>query len=269
MTIPKIIHQTVRDKKNISDQFSKNISRLASTNEGWEHRIYDNRDIYDFISTHYDAEILNAYCLVNTRYGPAQADFFRYLLLFKFGGVYLDIKSTALTKLDEVISPDDEYILSHWPNAIGMPFQGFGIHPELPFPGEFQQWHIVAAPQHPFLERVIAEVTKNIREYDAARVGTGKRAVLRTTGPIAYTQAITPLRGGAKYRMVDIRDLGFVYSVLDPDNLNAGRSLHTKLFSDHYKQLTEPLIMHPGRNSLCFCGSEKKYKHCHGTLGAA
>ena len=39
--------------------------------------------------------------------------FFRYLLMYEIGGVYLDIKSTANKKLDDVLEENDAFILSH------------------------------------------------------------------------------------------------------------------------------------------------------------
>ena len=35
------------------------------------------------------------------------ADVFRYLAVYREGGVYLDVKSTVTCPLDEVLSPDD------------------------------------------------------------------------------------------------------------------------------------------------------------------
>jgi inositol phosphorylceramide mannosyltransferase catalytic subunit len=254
MRIPKIIHQTVRDKRNLSRVFSENIARVTELNPGWEHRLYDDGDIYALISANYDKEILNAYSSINTRYGAAKADFFRYLLVYKFGGVYLDIKSTLLKKLDEVLLENDEYLLSHWPNGRGMPYEGWGLYRDLPYPGEFQQWHIIATPSHPFLKKVISSVNKNIQNYNQNRDRVGKYAVVRVTGPVAYTQAIIPLLDKAGHRMVNIQDLGFVYSFLDPTNAGFKQNkklLHENHFPDHYRRLSDPLVIHPRRNSSC------------------
>lgn len=207
---------------------------------------YDGADRLDFIRKHYDKEMVRTYLSINPHYGPARADLFRYLLLYQCGGVYLDIKSSMTKCLDEVLQSKDAYLLSHWDNAPGRPYERFGVHAETPRPGEFQQWHIIAAPRHPFLERVIRSVQMNIHCYNPSMDGTGKRAVLRVTGPIAYTNAIRPLLGRAPSSLVNIGDLGLVYSFLDPTNeefRRTGDFAHEAFMPNHYRGLTEPLVI--------------------------
>jgi inositol phosphorylceramide mannosyltransferase catalytic subunit len=269
MSIPKIIHQTVRDKNDIHPVFLNNISELKDRNKEWLHRLYDDEDIRKFLIQNYGSRLLQYWERINPIYGPARADFFRYLLLYKTGGIYLDIKSTALRKLDEVIFPDDRYVLSHW-NEQKYPRWGREIG-ALP---EFQQWHIIASPNHPFLEAVIETVKRNIDRYDPEQYGVGKVGVMMTTGPVAYTLAIQPVRDRHPYRLVDIEDLGFRYSIVEEAGSRGARLAHERYFKQHYRSAAEPIIVpragvsanmkEPGRNELCPCGSGKKYKHCHG-----
>lgn len=86
----------------------------------------------------------------------------------------------------------------------------------------------------------------NINSYDVSLDGTGKRAVLRVTGPVAYTKAIRPLLGKVRSRLVNITDLGFVYSIFDPANeefKRSGRLVHEALTPNHYRSLSEPLVI--------------------------
>jgi len=215
-------------------------------NPGRTLTVHDEAQRIEFIRKNFDREMVRTYSSINPRYGPARADLFRYLLLYQRGGVYLDLKSSATRCLDDVILGTDHYLLSHWDNARGRPFEGWGVHAETPFPGEFQQWHIAAAPRHPFLERVIRCVQMNIETYDPSLDGTGKRAVLRVTGPIAYTNAIRPLLGKSNARLVNIGDLGFVYSIFNPTNAlfkSTGRLAHEALTPQYYRTLTEPLVL--------------------------
>lgn len=246
MAIPKLIHQTTTSRHTLTEPFKANLQYMQDLHPGWTFAFYDGADRLDFIRKHFDKEMVRTYLSINPRYGPARADLFRYLLLYQCGGVYLDIKSSATVCLDSVLQSTDQYLLSHWDNARGRPFEGWGLHAETPHPGEFQQWHIVAAPRHPFLERVIRSVQMNIHCYNASLDGIGKRAVLRITGPIAYTKAIRPLLGQVKSRLVNIGDLGFVYSFFDPTNEifnRTGRMVHESLAPGHYRGLAEPLVL--------------------------
>ena len=246
MLIPKLIHQTTTSLRTLTEPFKTNIDRMRNLHPGWTITVYDGADRQEFIRKYFDKEMLRTYLSINPHYGPARADLFRYLLLYQFGGVYLDTKSSATICLDGVLQSTDQYLLAHWDNARGRPFEGWGIHAETPYPGEFQQWHIIATPRHPFLERVIRSVQMNIINYDISLDGTGKRAVLRVTGPIAYTKAIRPLLGKARARLVNISDLGLVYSFLDPSNeefKRSGRMIHEALTPNHYRSLSEPLVL--------------------------
>lgn len=246
MLIPKLIHQTTTSRQTLTEPFKANIEQLKALHPGWMFSFYDGAERLDFIRKHFDKEMVRTYLSINPRYGPARADLFRYLLLYQCGGVYLDMKSSATICLDRVLQSTDQYLLSHWDNASGRPFEGWGVHAETPYPGEFQQWHILAAPRHPFLERVIRSVQMNIHCYNASLDGTGKRAVLRVTGPIAYTKAIRPLLGRVRARLVKISDLGLVYSFFDPCNeefRRTGRLAHETLTPNHYRSLSEPLVL--------------------------
>lgn len=246
MPIPKIIHQTTTSRDTLIEPFIQNRDRIQQLHPGWTIAFYDGADRLEFIRKHFDKEMVRTYLSINPRYGPARADLFRYLLLYQCGGVYLDIKSSMTMCLDDVLHSTDKYLLSHWDNARGRPFEGFGVHVETPYPGEFQQWHIIAEPRHPFLERVIRSVLMNIHCYNPFMDGTGKRAVLRVTGPIAYTNAIRPLLGRAPSRLVNSGDLGLVYSFFDATNdefRRTGHFVHEAFMPNHYRGLIAPLVI--------------------------
>ncbi len=219
--LPRLIHQTVN---NLQPILQKNIERLKELNSGWTHHLYTDKDINQFLT----GENLSYYNRINPIYGAARADFFRYVLMYELGGVYLDIKSTAIKPLNSVIKKDDTYILSHWSN-------NWGKYPELGVVDEYQQWHIVATPRHPYLKAVIEKVKQNIDSYDPKHVG--KMGVLRVTGPIAYTLAIYNVRVAC--RLATNEEMGFQYSIFkDP-------STHKK-DKNHYSRLTSPVIINKG-----------------------
>ena len=114
--------------------------------------------------TKYWSAVCSFYERINRIYGVARTDFFRYLLMYWQGGVYLDIKSTATRPLDEVLTSSD-YHLSQWRNGPGERYEGWGSYPDIGMTSEFQQWHIVAPPKYPFLKAVITKVMRNIDYY--------------------------------------------------------------------------------------------------------
>jgi mannosyltransferase OCH1-like enzyme len=237
--IPKILHQTFHSKNNFSKEIKKNIDKIKKINPDWEYRIYDDSDIIDFISDNYGARVLNYFNRINPKYGAARADLFRYLLIYKCGGVYLDIKSTLDQPLNYVLNPEDRYLLSNWKDKQQNKYAGWGFCPEVAniANGEFQQWHVIAAPGHPFLKAVIENVLRNIDKYNPALHGVGKPAVLRVTGPIAYTLAIAPLLHLHQHRFAYSKsEMGLEYSIFEKIND------HNAIFKSHYSDMSESLI---------------------------
>jgi FkbM family methyltransferase len=185
--IPRIIHQTYKTN-DLPIEILDNVNKIKEMNSDFEYRFYDDNDCEEFIKNNYDKETLEIYLSINENYGSARADFFRYLLMYKVGGVYLDIKSSTIVPLNEVLLDTDEYLLSHWP--------GKDWSEELNYEfGEFQNWHIICKPKHPFLLKTIEEVKKNIKNYNGKK---GKKAVLETTGPIPYSKSILSLLNNHK-----------------------------------------------------------------------
>jgi hypothetical protein len=233
--IPKKIFQLVADKNNIHPKIIENIQTIKNMNPEWKYTLYDDNDMIEYLETYYSPEILYYYNKINQNYGAAKADFFRYLLMYREGGVYLDIKSGSQIPLDNIIGWDDQYILSHW----DMPHQinNLGM-----IKGEYQQWHIICRPNHPYLLAVINKVISNIKNYSIDLFGVGKTAVLKVTGPIAYTQAIFPIRDNYSHKLVASNEFIYlVYNNIDMSYIKH-HSHHDLYGKTHYSKIKEPLI---------------------------
>lgn len=240
--IPKQIHQTFYTK-DLPSELKNNVEKLKRLNAGWEYKLYDDSDITDFIKKHYEPHVLEKFQRIDQKYGAARADLFRYLLIYKLGGFYLDIKASMDVPLDTVLRPDDEYILAQWNN--NGQFKQWGTHYDLPHVegGEFQQWHIGAAPGHPFLKATIENVLANIEKYNPSLHGIGKTGVIKVTGPVAYTASIAPLMPLYPHRLVkDHKELGLSYSIYNNESDLQVNEIHKKSFNSHYSLQTNPII---------------------------
>ena len=237
--IPKNIYQLVQDKNKIHPRFMKNINYIKKINPTWSHTLYDDNDMIEYIKNKYNINILNIYNLINPKYGASKADFFRYLLMYREGGVYLDIKSSTKLPLDVLIQNDDEYLLSYWgcehySELIGNKY------------GELQQWHIICKPNHPYLKEVINNVINNIINYNIKTDGFGKIGVLKVTGPIVYTKSILPILSKYNHTLYETNDsCGLIYNNLDNNfkdffNIFSHRFLYNKT---HYSKLKDPIII--------------------------
>lgn len=238
--IPRIIHQTA-PRDSLTPAVLENVAHVRALHPGWDYCFYDDDEVVKVVRS-FGPAVFGAFSRINPKYGAARADLFRYLLMYRFGGVYIDIKASMEQPLDAILRPDDEYLLAHWNNRRGEAYQGWGLHPELrAMPrGELQQWHVIARPEHPFLRNVVANVLANIARYSPDTHGVGKKGVLRTTGPIAYTRAIVPLMAEHPHRLFDTHAaMGLRYSIFEDES----RFAHKALFKTHYSQLDEPVVL--------------------------
>ncbi len=141
------------------------IWNMCRMNPTYEYRFYDDKDIEAFIKQEFDADVFEQYSKLNI--GAAKADFFRYAILLKKGGIYLDIDSRIASNLDNWILPDDKAIITKETN-----------------PGFYVQWALVYEKGHPFLEKTLAAVLYNIRN------NSFPHDVLEMTGPNLYSRVL-------------------------------------------------------------------------------
>ncbi len=184
MAIPKIIHQTFKTA-TLPWITRWHIAGFRKKNPTYRYEFYDDDRIDHFLQSEFDPETFKLYKRLNI--GAAKADFFRYAILYKRGGVYVDIDSGINTNLDNFIRPNDSAIITR---------EG---DPDL-----YAQWALIYSPGHPFLQQTLTLVKENIR--------TNKypNDVHRMTGPTVYTQAINKVL--SEYPATPHRILGTDYN---------------------------------------------------------
>ncbi len=164
MAIPRIIYQTFRSS-DLPFITRWHIARFKKNNKDYQYEFYDDERIALFFSEEFGDEVLSLYNRINI--GAAKADMFRYAILLRKGGVYLDIDSDIKGSLNEIIQENDKAIIS------------FEKNPHL-----FVQWALIYEANHPFLQRTLDKVIDNIKE------NRYPNDVHKMTGPSVYTEAI-------------------------------------------------------------------------------
>jgi len=214
MSIPKIIHQTFKTSK-LPFLTRWHISRFRKKNPEYEYEFYDDKRIEEFLSSEFNAEVLMLYKRISI--GAAKADFFRYAVLYKKGGVYIDIDSSINGKLSDFIKPEDTAIVSMEKN-----------------PGIYVQWALIFEANHPFLQKTIELVCENIKN------NVYPHDVHQMTGPSVYTKAINICLNTLPN--VSYRVLGVDYEGHLKFKYFFSKLLYQK--GEHWKkaQLTKPVI---------------------------
>lgn len=249
--IPPQIIVTGSPRHLACPEIKASLQALQERNSGWAIKLFTDEAQVEFIRRHYPSGILDLYQRINPRYGAARADLFRYLAIYVMGGVYLDIKSTCSTPFAAVLRSDDSLVLSQWDNRIGRPYEGWGMSPDLwdVTGGEYVNWFFAAEPKNPIIQDAIKFVLRQISNYRSTEKGLGRHAILRVTGPVAWSRAITlsyrqhKQQLSYRFRIVDSAEAGLVYSIFDAPGQDQGLMRHRSMFQGHYSQIGEPVVI--------------------------
>lgn len=164
MAIPTNIFQTFKSKK-LPLVTRWHIWNIQRQNPEYQYFLYDDADIEKFLKAEFPPEYFAAYDRLTI--GAAKADFFRYAILYKRGGVYLDIDSGISRPLRKLIREDDKALLSRERH----------VH-------FFCQWALIFEEGHPFLKRTMELMLDNIETHRFPH------DVHATTGPTVFTKAV-------------------------------------------------------------------------------
>lgn len=147
--IPKIIYKIyinkVLDINNLDTETKKAINTFAELNPNYEIKIYDEKKCIEFIKEYYTDDELH--CFNKLKPYAYKADFFRYLLLYKTGGYYTDIKNVCLISFDDFFPLNMEWFSCIEEYSIKRMANGF----------------IASVKEHPFLKKAIEKVIENIK----------------------------------------------------------------------------------------------------------
>jgi hypothetical protein len=105
--IPRHIFQTWKDGPK-TPEMEAAISTFKAQ-EGYKHNCLTDEQCVTFLQDEFGERFSNAYKVLVP--GAYRADFWRYCVLFKYGGVYADAKTTLFRNLDEILRPHDELVL--------------------------------------------------------------------------------------------------------------------------------------------------------------
>ncbi|MFS8159754.1 MAG: glycosyltransferase family 32 protein, partial [Candidatus Roizmanbacteria bacterium] len=145
--IPKRIMQT-NEYNKIPKDMHKTIESILALNPEYEYHYFDDQAATAFINQEYGPRVIESYNDLIP--GAYKADFFRYLYLYKHGGIYIDTGMVALKPFRELIQPTDEFIAPEDNGDQGSIYNAF----------------MCAIPQHPIIAKAIRLCLANIEAKD-------------------------------------------------------------------------------------------------------
>lgn len=122
------------------------IHRFIQENMFYEHVFVTNEDqMIAFIEEKWNQIYMDCYEKLETI--KAKVELFKYLVLYEYGGIYLDISKITRTKLDDFIEENDSAILSVSKT-----------------PGMYCTDAMMFEAKHPILERALSLIVKYVNE---------------------------------------------------------------------------------------------------------
>ena len=98
--IPKIIHQiwfNFENNNDVPEKFKNNIESWKNKNKNFNYKLWDLESAILLIKEEFPG-FLDTFN--NFKYNICKCDFFRYILLYKFGGIYVDLDFYCLQPID-------------------------------------------------------------------------------------------------------------------------------------------------------------------------
>jgi len=154
--------------KELHPLIQEKIDVIQKLNPEYSYHLYNDNDMDIFVNEHYNGLISECYNKLNII--VAKVDFWRYLVLYKYGGIYLDMDSTIEKPLNELIRSTDEAIISAEGN-----------------PNLYVQWALIFSKGHPILKKTIDLIISNIQH------NSYPNDIHKMTGPTVYTKAINTI----------------------------------------------------------------------------
>lgn len=141
--IPLNIVTFYHDIRTIPENMKNNYDKLVSNNPEFTCHLYDNNSSYEFIKTHFDTDVLEAFQKLKPY--SYKSDLFRFCYIYINGGIYVDIKYNCVDDFRFIQLVNKEYLVS----------EPLGI----------QTCLIILKPNNQLLLNCIHNIVKNTREH--------------------------------------------------------------------------------------------------------
>ena len=172
VNIPLKIFQTWRTKE-LTEKMRETVEELKNLNPEFEHFLFDDDDCIEFIRTHFDERVLNAFHRLIP--GAFKADLWRYCVLYIHGGIYMDIKLKCVNNFKLINMVDKEYFV------VDCLLHPYG---DEPYKGVWNAF-MIAKPQNEKLHRCIYQIVENVEQQN---YGNGAYDI---TGPVLLGNSFT------------------------------------------------------------------------------
>lgn len=164
MTLPRRVHQVWFDfGRSMDDDHHRimkwNISKMLAASI--DHTVWDLPNAFEFVETHYP--FYTSFMRKKMKYEIVKCDFFRYLIMYHFGGVYMD--------LDFVIVNDVRNLFDHFDNKDVVLFEEWfnsaNFNNWTSSEGSLHNGFLLSKPRNDFWLKMINSLVLNERHVES------------------------------------------------------------------------------------------------------
>jgi mannosyltransferase OCH1-like enzyme len=176
----------------ITESVKKTVNLLKSQNPELKHKLFNEEQCRRFIKNNYSKRVLNAYDSIIPY--ALKVDLWRYCYLYKYGGIYLDVKYYCINDFKLILLCDKEYFCKDFIGSY------YGIYNAI----------LICKPKNKILYKCIKQSVKNIENKKYFTIG------LCISGPLMMKQffnekdinnlELTHEFVNKKYRYINLND---------------------------------------------------------------
>eukprot|EP01084_Bolivina_argentea_P139863 245990_1 len=179
--------------------------KIIELNKNYNYYLYNDTEIEYFFNkimiNEFDSKLTKIYNMIDTLNGAARADIFRYSILWKYGGIWIDFDGVCFIPFDEMIVKfsNSSAIIYHT------------------ITGGHGQWLLMFEPKHVILTETINKIIYNILSpekqkelslYDTK--GDITKITRKVTGPSTFSKSVRYAK--KKYKLVENIDYSYMNS---------------------------------------------------------
>mmetsp|Transcript_50455 Transcript_50455/g.151963 ORF Transcript_50455/g.151963 Transcript_50455/m.151963 type:complete len:367 (-) Transcript_50455:77-1177(-) len=186
---PPFMFYTARSLENIGEREMTYKAHCEEINPNYEVRFFDNEASRSLVAEHFP-EFLSLYDDLDEN--VMRADMWRYLVLYRYGGVYLDFDVECKRPIDEWGEAQGYFKA----NSTGRLGAMVGIEYRRPLKGkdrypdrlQFAQWTMASQPGHEIFYRTVELINETIGLIRAGHPPPGDAVYI--TGPVMFSRAV-------------------------------------------------------------------------------
>ena len=161
------------------DIFKQNTNNWEKLNTDWNYKIVDENDLKNACSV-FSEECLNTFN--NFDLIHLKVDFGRYVLIYLYGGIYVDMDMYILRNLSSSIEILNIINISNTKHVLGLSSLNINLIESLFFCGRKQVINnavMISSPKNPILKKMIQSIIQNktVYKFDYEKIQ-------KTTGPL-------------------------------------------------------------------------------------